>query len=201
MKKNALLLALFLVAVMVIPAPSVATPIPDFIYVFDAPVSYPSPVDSIIAYGGGSPNDASEKDYFRQALGFETVADLLEEYDYYKDPAEMGQKELDLFNPGFSWDYALIKVDGPNDYWYMFIDDNALGGDDLFTTPEQGTLISSALELYYNFGDYGISHASYLIGDDITVPPPPQVPEPSTLLLIGTGVLGLGIFGRRKFQK
>ncbi|NLT32548.1 MAG: PEP-CTERM sorting domain-containing protein [Acidobacteria bacterium] len=48
----------------------------------------------------------------------------------------------------------------------------------------------------------GISHISFFGSYDFTtVPPPSQVPEPSTLLLIGTGVLGLGIFGRRKFQK
>ncbi|HEX9021066.1 MAG TPA: PEP-CTERM sorting domain-containing protein [Nitrospirota bacterium] len=32
-------------------------------------------------------------------------------------------------------------------------------------------------------------------------PPPPSVPEPSTLLLLGSGLLGLGLFGRKRFRK
>lgn len=38
------------------------------------------------------------------------------------------------------------------------------------------------------------------VPDTIGAPPPPVIPEPSTLLLLGSGVLGLGIMGRR-FRK
>ncbi len=31
-------------------------------------------------------------------------------------------------------------------------------------------------------------------------PPPPQVPEPSSLLILGSGLLGLGLWGRKRFM-
>lgn len=66
------------------------------------------------------------------------------------------------------------------------------------------SMLWGVIDLSFNgmvVADIGkISHVGSM-GTGETVPPPPAIPEPSTLLLIGTGVLGLGIFGRRKFQK
>jgi hypothetical protein len=206
MKKLILMFCLSLTVVFFVATPAWA----DFITVFSPKIEFASPIDSIIAYGEGDPSLASEQDYFAQALGYANYAALVAAgYTYFKDPSTMGQETLNLFNPGFAWDYALIKVDGPNDFWYMFVDDKtAPNGDNLLTTPAVGTLIATGVypnPLLFNYsmkdngkmGSYGISHASYLTSEST----PPNVPEPSTLLLLGTGVLGLGIFGKRKFGR
>jgi hypothetical protein len=204
MKKATILLVLALSIVFLTAAPSWA----DFIYVFPSKIEFASPIDSIIAYGEGNPSEANEQAYFAQALGYADYTALeADGYTYYKDPNAMGQESLNNFDPGFAWDYALIKVDGPNDFWYMFIDDKTTpNGDNLLTTPAIGTLIANGVYPYpllFNYslkdngkwGSYGISHVAYLTSEGT-----PNVPEPSTLLLLGTGVLGFGLFGKRKFR-
>jgi len=156
------------------------------------PWIYDSPIDSIVAYGSGSPNEASEQGYLALYLGV-NVSQLNTMYTYFKDN-DIGlndYKDLNFgYDPGFSWDYAIVKVDGPNDFWYLFIDDNGYNlnlsmGDDILTTPPYGTPD-------YNMGvtPKGISHVSWFTLN--------QVPEPMTLLLLGLGIVGLA--GVRKFK-
>lgn len=158
------------------------------------------PIDSIVDYAPGSeasPSDAEEKGYLAAYLGL-TVAQVEALYIFDKDEesfdAPADYKDLASgFDPGFSWDYAIVKIDGPNDYWYMFMDDNAtqdlLNGDDVLTTPLQGTtLITGALS--FNGGNYGISHVSWF-------KPKTQIPEPTTLILLGFGLISLAGIRRK----
>ena len=163
------------------------------------PFSFTAPIDSIVAYDTGNPSEANEKGYLADYLGL-TVPQVEELYVFDKWEAPTypwGQKDLaDGFNPGFSWDYAIVKVDGPNDYWYLFMDDNSSlqlsGGDDILTTPAQGTVLipgTVAASLSFNGGNYGISHVTWFRTS--------EVPEPTTLLLLGLGLLGIAGIRRK----
>lgn len=80
----------------------------------------------------------------------------------------------------------------------------AIYGDNFTFTPTNGSLLAT----YYNnylqaldsavltgLGDYSLLD---LEGSQMLVS---RVPEPSTLLLLGAGLIGLGIFGRKRFKK
>ena len=168
------------------------------------PYSLGAPIDSIVAYGQGSPSEAAEKGYLATYLGL-TIPQMEALYIYTKDngvgAANYKQITLaDNYPVNFAWDYAIVKVDGPNDYWYLFTDDNSSGsllnGDNKLVTPLQGTLLDSSLnpDLYFNglptSEGLGISHVSFFTTT--------AVPEPLTMLLLGLGLVGLAGVGRSR---
>lgn len=153
------------------------------------PWNYASPVDSILGYEAlSNANEASELAFANSvlaALGMGTA-------DLY---GGTGQRILTPTSPKSgaftgpaNWVYAVVKVDGPNDYSYLFWDNQAAGGNDVLTTPEPG-------QLPYNMGNpaLGISHITWFTTTTVSIP------EPLTLLLLGFGLMGLA--GVKRFRK
>jgi hypothetical protein len=85
--------------------------------------------------------------------------------------------------------YVLGKYDGQNDgahVWYL--GENFIGSIEI---PFGGVLYPKDHGNGYN--QYGLSH--------ISLYNPSPVPEPTTMLLLGSGLIGLAGFGRKKFKK
>ena len=157
--------------------------------VWSAPVvgpwNYDSPIDSLLGYDYFSPaTEANELDFANSVLGSLGMGttELLYGTGMKVDLAE-DNKDI-IYNPGFAWTYAVVKVDGPNDYFYLFWDNQVGSGDDVLTTPLAGTSP-------FNMGEpaLGISHITWF--------GPTSVPEPLSLILLGLGLIGIAGIKRK----
>ena len=120
-------------------------------------------------------NPGTEEAWLEALLGRTIDVSLLGRVEASNAITGLGgdDKGVQNYNPNFSWDYAVVKF---GNYWGAWQDNDP---DDLLTT---GPL------------DKGISHITFFSGVA-------AVPEPATMLLMGCGLVGLGVFGRKKFLK
>ena len=80
---------------------------------------------------------------------------------------------------GFS--YILGKYDARNaGSWVWYLGDGFIGDVELPS--------------FFSGGQYGLSHIS-------AYNPGTSVPEPATMFLLGTGLIGLALFGKQRFKK
>jgi PEP-CTERM motif-containing protein len=86
------------------------------------------------------------------------------------------------FDPGFSWTYAVVHIGGggiDHDLFAYKDDVIPVGGDDILQHSETY--------------ERGVSFVRYYGSS--------PVPEPTTMLLLGAGLVGLAGLGRKKFKK
>ena len=153
--------------------------------------------DTILGYSYVTPaNPENEADFANEVLAAYNIA---EEFDYNFELIEYpivftkfdGLSGLDItLNAGFTWTYAVVKVDGPNDYSYLFW--NTYGDSNYLTTPSAGT-IPFNMGLNHPQGQgYDISHVTFF-GEGGT-----PVPEPGMVILLGIGLFGLAFYNRKR---
>lgn len=128
-------------------------------------------------------SDAAQLSWLEDGLlGGGDAGDLTAFFDFGDGP-----KFLDEFDPLVDgWTYAIVKTglgqspDG--NAWYAYLNDY---GDDLLNVPPQ--------PVGWSEFPNGVSHVSFYGGN--------PVPEPATMLLLGSGLVGLAGIGRKKFKK
>jgi len=137
-------------------------------------VSY---INNLITLAAGTgPVTIGTEDYDRTLSTLFAVLPDAELADAVKD--ESGNTEYDANGA----QYVLGKYDGPNYGSVVWFSGSGFGN----------------IVLPSNLDDYGLSHASFYNPGDT---PPNEVPEPTTMLLFGTGLLGLAGVTRRRIKK
>ena len=125
--------------------------------------------------------DAAQRSWLEDGLLGHSAGDLVATFDWASGP-----KALDEWDPGIAdWNYAIVKTGlgqtPGGDAWYAYLNDY---GSNLLDVPPEPT----GWDEFYN----GVSHVSIYGGH--------SVPEPATMLLLGSGILGLALFGRQRFK-
>lgn len=118
--------------------------------------------------------------HMRVSLFDETTGNYLYDtyFDYYTADTVLGAAQWNTYG---NWGYTNWQV--------VQLDTSAVQGHDLTLT-----LLAS------DCGAGGHGGYAYLDGFG-AAPPPPGVPEPTTMLLFGTGLAGLAAVGRRRARK
>ena len=146
--------------------------------------------DSILAFGVGEIEDSFEALANHLGVSSDYVVDSLFTTGINKPLGTNMVSYAPEFEFEGGWDY-LVLWSMDTDLWYLFADDYSdnLGdgfADGLLTTPFLGA----------DFNPEGMMFDSAL---GFVSPAP--VPEPGSLLLLGSGIIGLGVVVKRRMNK
>ena len=94
------------------------------------------------------------------------------------------------------WEFASLHVGTNYFIWEVDTGTTAFTVDSLMTLSDSGTIDCT---LTANLGDFYFNTAT--LSAEGTEPSTAPVPEPSTVLLVGTGLLGIVAFGRKQLNK
>jgi len=120
---------------------------------------------------------------------------------------QTGVKPWETSNLGIEWNFIVFAYrNGSEGEWFLFADDFALGvndsdllsGDNVLTLAPGGINMGKgnpSMKWWYVQITAGISNP------DVSLDGTPEVPEPGTILLLGTGIIGLGLVAKRKLNK
>ena len=202
MKKVTLLLTASFIAFVVLGMMSTASALtitpsttPQWTYPLPVsdPIANPNSGDDIEAIVGSSDPDLIMLYKANVDSGEETDAPFYDNYgtifsDPPDDPADATITWDDAGEPVISGTplYLLVKDGNQEPLWYLF-------GLNISGAPSWDGQETIYVQGFWLNGG-AISHVD-IYG------PTTSVPEPSTLLLLGAGLIGLGILGRRKFRR
>ena len=145
--------------------------------------------DSILNSGNSNDNDPMEwlADYLNVSSDYLADSLFSGATGWYPGSADMVSMDPEFDS---SWDY-LVLISDDSGIWYVFADDYSdnMGdgfADGLLTTPFMGADFNNSGVLFDNAWGFAS---------------PAPVPEPGSLLLLGSGVIGLGLVVKRRINK
>jgi hypothetical protein len=98
-----------------------------------------------------------------------------------------------------SFDHLAISIKAANGFAIYDFDFTKIFASEDDPLLNFGTLYELSGTFNMNdFGGSGVSHMNFLARDPVDSPPNNVVPEPSTLILLGAGLAGLGIYSLRR---
>jgi hypothetical protein len=138
-----------------------------------------------------SPSDHARNDIFESNEG----------WDYVISYSYLGEPDPKVYH----LDFHAITMSGDEDHWSGYRDTQAYEGG--YGSPVNDATVQLSSDtltfIFPNLGNVETMgyHWTMACGNDVVEGGGTPVPEPATMLLLGSGLIGLAGYGRRRFKK